>query len=80
MLLVVFVPPETGFFDELQRLRLRDILIEALQRHNLTGELIAVWEEDGGTGFMGNPHWAGFVSESGYLGLYARRNAHISVT
>jgi len=79
VLLLVFVPPETTFFHDGQRARLRAILIQALQGHNLIGELVVIWEFDGEIQFMGNPHWDEFIQGSGYANLYGQRNTHIVV-
>lgn len=76
---VVFVPPETSYFDDRQRTRLREILTEALQARGLLGELIAVWEYDGMMQFMGNPHWAAFLESAGYANLRKLCNASITV-
>ena len=79
VLQVVFVPPETSYFDGRQRARLREILTEALQRRGLLGELIAVWEGEGELQFMGNPHWVGFLESAGYANLRKLSDASISV-
>lgn len=76
---VVFVPPETSYFHDEQQVRLRNILIKALLTHKLTGELVAVWEFEGELNFMGNPHWAEFILNTGYAKLYGQRTGQISV-
>ncbi len=78
-LLVVFVPPETGFFNDVQRARLRDLLLNGLVSEGLTGELLAIWESDGTLQFMGNPQWAEFLGNTNYTALYARKNRQITV-
>ena len=77
-LIVVFLPPETSAFDDVRRERLRDLLIKALVREGITGELLGVWEWEGALRFMGAPHWADFVAGTTYAELYGRRTAQIT--
>ena len=76
-LLVVFVPPETNFFNDSQRARLRDVLIRALVAHGLSGELVAAWQHEGEFSFMAHPRLHNFLASAGYEAIYAHRSAQI---
>ncbi len=77
-LIVVFLPPETTFFHDGQRSRLRDLLIQTLLSAGLSGELIALWEFEGELHYMSDPRWHPFIEETGYASFYARRNRQIT--
>ena len=77
-LIVVFVPPETTFFHDRQRIKLRELLINALVSSGLTGELLAAWEFDGHLHFMGNPRWSEYLENTNFTELYARKTRQIT--
>ena len=79
VLQIVFVPPETTYFEDRQCDRLRQIILQALQGRALMGEMVIVWEHEGRVEYLGNPRWQSFVVESGYANLYALRNNSIGV-
>ena len=78
-LLIVFLPPETNFFNDVQLARLRDLLIKSLVSHGMSGELIALWEFEGHLNFLGNPHWHPFLTRAGVTGLHGKSTRQIAI-
>lgn len=78
-LLVVFVPAETTFFNDEQRARLRDLLVNRLAREGLSGVLLVVWEYEGDLHYMTTAPWDQYLEQTTYAELYAKRNRQITV-